>query len=167
MPNCLSCGAGVDEYDSGYYSRNMMCIPCYVQKSSDSTVSCTRCGTRVRREEASRKGGSIYCSYCSSEIERVARVPECPHCREKLQSWQKSFRLANGQTVHAECAKAMQGSGSAAAAFCSFCGKQTDSFRVLPGGRATCPKCDRAGVATSHDRTIMASIMDTVGAMLG
>ncbi len=167
MPNCLNCGAGVDEYDSGYYSRNMMCIPCYVQKTSDSTVSCTRCGTRVRRDEAKRKGGSIYCSYCASELERVARMPDCPLCGEKIQSWQKPFRMANGQLAHTECAKSMQGSASQASAFCSLCGKETDYFRVLPGGRAICAKCDRAGAATSHDKTIMASIMDTVGAMLG
>ena len=166
MPNCLTCGAGVDEYDSGYYSRNMQCIPCYVQKTSESAVSCTKCGTRVRRDEAKREGGSIYCSYCASEIERVEREPICGVCSKRIESWQKPFRLANGQFVHPECAKSMPGI-SHASAFCSFCGKETDYFKILPGNRAICAKCDRQGAAANSGRTIMGSIFDRIGAMIG
>ena len=167
MPNCLTCGAGVDDLDSGYYSRGMLCIPCYVQKSSDTSIYCTKCGTRVRRDEAKREGGSVYCPYCASEIERVAREPVCHLCSKRIESWQKQFRMANGQVVHTECAKSVQSSASAATAFCSVCGRETYYFSVLPGGKAICPKCERHGAAASHDRTIMASIMDKVGAMLG
>jgi len=169
MPNCLTCGAGIDEYDSGYYSRSMLCIPCYASKSSDTSVSCTRCGTRVRREEASRRGGSVYCYYCASELERVERKPACPLCGNKMESWQKSIQMANGQPAHSECAQARQGPRGGAAAFCSSCGRQAGDFRVLPGGRAICRKCDREGAAASRNRnrTVMSSLMDSIGAMLG
>lgn len=52
MPNCLACGAEVDEYDSGYYSRSMQCIPCYVRKTSESMVSVQQ----VRDARADRGG---------------------------------------------------------------------------------------------------------------
>ena len=165
MPNCLTCGAGVDEYDSGYYSRNMQCIPCYVRKTSESMVSCSRCGTRVRTEEAHHEEGMVYCAYCASEIERVEREPACPMCKKKIESWQKAFRLANGQLAHSECVK--ENPGPSVSAFCSLCGTQTAHFRVLPGGRAICAKCDREGAPAAHDRTIMASIFDRIGAMIG
>ena len=155
----------MDEYDSGYYSRNMQCIPCYVRKTSESMVSCGRCGTRVRTEEARRKGGDVLCNYCASEIERVEREPTCPLCTKKIESWQQTLRLANSQLAHEKCAQEKQ--GPAVVAFCSVCGIQTSHFRILPGGRAVCAKCDREGAPASHGSTIMASIFDRIGAMIG
>jgi len=166
MPNCLTCGAGIDEYDSGYYSRSMLCIPCYSRKSTEvAMASCSRCGTRVRSEEARRKGGAIYCSYCVSELERVERMPVCGMCSKKIESWQKTFRMANGQLVHSECASAAP--GRMANAFCSICGKQVDYFRILPGGKAICPKCDRESKESVSKKAIVASLIDKIGAMIG
>ena len=101
MPFCLSCGAGIDDYDSAYYARNMLCIPCYVRKASEiAMVNCTRCGIRVRQEEAKRRGSGMYCNYCASELERQERTPICPLCKKAIESWQKSTRTPDGHIVH-------------------------------------------------------------------
>lgn len=166
MANCLTCGAGIDEYDSAYYSRSMLCIPCYSGKSTEvSMASCSRCGTRLRSEEARRKGGTIYCHYCLSELERVERMPVCHLCSKKIEPWRKTFRMADGRLVHSECASAAPARN--AGAYCSNCGKRVDYFRILPGGKAICPKCDREKRETGARKAIVASLMDKIGAMLG
>ena len=94
----------IDEYDSGYYARNMLCIPCYGRKSSEAeSISCSRCGTRVRRYEAKELEGRQLCNYCYSEISRVEHLPACAVCREKIEPWQKSERLPDGKVVHSAC----------------------------------------------------------------
>lgn len=166
MPNCLTCGAGIDEYDSGYYSRSMLCIPCYSRKSTEiSMVSCSKCGTRMRADEARRKNGALCCAYCISEIERVERMPSCQACSKKIESWQSTVRMANGQLVHSECAQPKK--YPEISAICSVCGKKVDFFKVLPGGKAICSKCDRSGATASHESTIVSGLLDKIGAMIG
>jgi late competence protein required for DNA uptake (superfamily II DNA/RNA helicase) len=176
MPYCLTCGAGVDEFDSAYYARNMLCIPCYVRKSSEiAMASCSRCGTRVRQEEARRKGGMLYCGYCFSELERLERIPVCPLCSKKMEDYQRTLRLSNGKKAHLDCATAPS---ARVRVFCSTCGKETDYFRVSPAGIIYCIKCDKAGAAgtpgaaekgvqTTHDHPFLESLVGRIGAMLG
>jgi len=177
MPYCLTCGAEVDESDSAYYPRNMLCIPCYVRKSSEITMaSCSRCGTRVRQEEARRKGGGLYCGYCASELERIERIPICSLCNKKMESWHKTIRLSNGKIVHQECAASPK---YRVKVFCTICGRETDYFRISPAGFPYCNRCDKSpGAATasgdtgvmvtvSHDHPLLESLVGKIGAMLG
>lgn len=104
MPFCLACGSGIDEYDSGYYARNMMCIPCYGRKMSEvPMISCSRCGVRIKQQESKERGGNRYCYYCASEKEREARMPVCPICKSRIEEWQKSITAPDGKAVHASC----------------------------------------------------------------
>lgn len=176
MPYCLSCGAEIDEYDSGYYSRNMLCIPCYDRKAQAADmVSCSRCGTRVPRDSAESKKGSLYCSYCYSELERLDRIPICSLCNKNLESYQKSLRLSNGKTVHLACATAPN---ARVKVFCAICGKETDYFRVSPAGLPYCSRCDKSGAAStpasaasgvsvSHDHPLLESLVGRIGSMIG
>ena len=176
MPYCLTCGSEVDEFDSAYYARSMLCIPCYVRKSSEAAmVSCSRCGTRVRQDEARRKGGSQYCSYCFNELERLERIPVCSLCSKKMESWQKTIKLSNGKTVHGSCATAPS---SRVRVFCSICGKETDYFRISPAGIIYCNHCDKSGApgtpsaasggaSSSHDHPFLESLVGRIGAMIG
>ncbi|MEM4348592.1 MAG: hypothetical protein QXN37_03415 [Candidatus Anstonellaceae archaeon] len=138
MPHCLICGAVVDEYDSAYYPRGMLCIPCYVRKSAESSAFCAKCGTRLRVEEAKRKGGLLLCNFCEGELERRERLPICRICGQKIESFQKQLRLADGLFAHLDCALK-----SKSQVFCSFCNAKTDKFKVLPNGLAICATCSK------------------------
>jgi len=163
---CLTCGAEVEEYDSGYYARSMLCIPCYERKEEQlEMVACARCGTRVRREEARLRKGERFCSYCASEIDRSER-PLCPVCRKTIESWQKSVRLANNNVVHEECALERR-EGKRSVAFCSFCGQETDFYKSLPDGKAICAKCDSHGAQYSRNETLLSRLVDRIGSMIG
>ena len=104
MAFCLSCGTGIDEYDSGYYARNMLCIPCYNQKISEVPMaSCSRCGMRVKRSEARERHSDYHCAYCFSEEERQAAIPKCPICDKQVESWQESAKSSKGSLAHLSC----------------------------------------------------------------
>lgn len=106
MPYCQTCGSMIDEYDSGYYARNMLCIPCYSRKASEvEYVSCARCGTRIRRYEAREGGGRRLCNYCYNEVSRVEKLPTCAVCKKKIEAWQKTERLSETKIAHADCVR--------------------------------------------------------------
>ena len=177
MQYCLVCGTEVDEYDSAYYSRSMLCIPCWTRKSSEvAMASCSRCGTRMRQDEIKHKGGAQYCTYCFNELERLERIPICPLCSKKMESYQKTLKLSNGKMVHEACATAPN---ARVKVFCSICGRETDYFRVSPAGIIYCSRCDKSGaagtplaaatsgVSVSHDHPLLESLVGRIGAMIG
>lgn len=167
MPNCLTCGAGIDEYDSAYYARNMLCIPCYTRKASEiPMVSCSKCGIRVKAEEARQRRGMPYCSYCYSELERTDRLPECSICLKLIESWQKQIRLSGGKIAHADCAQ--KAHDRKLLAKCSACGRESPFFKVLPDGKILCPRCDREGAGSQKKAyPIIVRLVDRIGAMIG
>jgi hypothetical protein len=141
MPNCLSCGAFIDEFDSAYYSRNMTCISCYSTKAAeDRNIPCSRCGTGIRRSESRERHGEIHCAYCFSEEERQARIPTCPICSTRVEEWQASLRAPDGKIIHTSCRDNWN----------------AQAMRVHSGRAAK----DGAG-------TILGMMMRRVGAMLG
>lgn len=104
MPYCLTCGSMVDEYDSAYYARNMLCIPCYSRKASEvPMISCGRCGVRIKAAESRERQGGRYCFYCHGELERISKIPACPLCGMKIESYEKSERAPDGRLCHLEC----------------------------------------------------------------
>ncbi|MCX6772384.1 MAG: hypothetical protein NTV88_01275 [Candidatus Micrarchaeota archaeon] len=177
MPYCLVCGTDVDELDSAYYSRSMLCIPCWTRKSSEVAMAgCSRCGTRMRQDEVRRKNGNIYCSYCFNELERIERIPVCTLCKKNMETWHKTLRLSNGKNVHQECAVSPK---YRVKVFCSICGTETDYFKLSPAGFPYCHKCDKSpGAASasgdtgvtvtfSHEHPLLESLVGKIGAMLG
>ncbi|MCX8174673.1 MAG: hypothetical protein N3E51_00505 [Candidatus Micrarchaeota archaeon] len=153
----------VDEFDSAYYPRNMLCIPCWTRKSSEvHMVGCSRCGTRLRAEEAKHKAGRLLCNYCFTELERIERLPICPLCKKPLQPYEKQIRLSSGLLAHSACALSKKGE---AKVFCSSCGQETEHFRIF-GGFPLCAKCERQQKPATQG-SLLASLLDRVGAMLG
>lgn len=143
MSNCLVCGIGIDEFDSAYYSRSMLCIPCYTRKASEIPMAgCQRCGVRVRQDEIRQRRGSYYCNYCLSEIERIDRLPECYLCAKKIREHEKSIKTSGMRPVHASCAE-KYASERSVTAICSACLKETKFYKVMPDGRALCLSCGR------------------------
>ncbi|MEM4633579.1 MAG: hypothetical protein QW275_00305 [Candidatus Anstonellaceae archaeon] len=159
MTYCLTCGAQIDEYDSAYYARSMLCIPCYIKKSAEGAyVLCSKCALRVKQEEARQRRGRLYCSYCFSELERVDQLPSCYICTKKIENHQKSLKLSNGQYVHSECAKRNQ--NIPLSTYCSVCGKETSHFKILPNSKAICPRCNRSNMGSaSKSATSLPSIL--------
>jgi hypothetical protein len=106
MQFCQACGSEIPEYDSGYYARNMMCIPCYVRKNSEvPLVTCARCGVRINKIESKERKGQLYCNYCFSELERLEHLPTCSICNKKIEPSEKSMKSAAGLIAHADCVR--------------------------------------------------------------
>lgn len=164
MSYCLTCGSMIDEWDSAYYARTMLCIPCYDRKSYvQRTVSCAKCGMGVRQDEGRRKSGGVYCNYCASELERLERIPKCPVCRLPVESWQKSVKTPKGETVHASCEQSAAGH----ATVCNICGrKKNERMRLTAFGKPICALCLEERRKDSQ-RATLASFVDRIGAMIG
>jgi len=163
MECCLACGAGIDEYDSGYYARNMTCISCYVRKSSEAPMTnCSKCGLRIKQEEARSRRGGFYCGYCFSELERTERLPKCGFCTRIIEYYQESLKLSDGSQVHSSCAQTARESHLIAR--CAACGKETDHFKLVPPGKAICASCDRQGAA--RGAPILASLVSRIASMI-
>ena len=162
LPNCLGCGAGIDEYDSGYYSRSMLCIPCYTLKASAiAMASCARCGVRIRQDEARSRRGSYYCNYCLSELDRIDREPTCPICARKIESYERAVKLAEGKTAHVACAEEKI-KAHALSAVCYSCLRETSFFKILPNHRILCLDCARkaeSGLASQPSKAQGASLV--------
>lgn len=178
MPSCLSCGSEVGEYDSGYYSRSMLCIPCYSAKASEiQMVSCAKCGMRIRKDEARYRSSGACCSYCFSELERAERLPKCEACEKRIESWQQPLKSVEGRIYHADCAQRMK--DKRLMAYCAYCNQPTDHFRLVDGGHVMCSRCSaksaktqawRKGDSVSSsgmNRSIFSSFVDRIGRMIG
>ncbi len=169
MPYCLGCGSMIDEYDSGYYARNMFCIPCYNRKSIENTkVPCARCGVQVRQDEAKRRSDGVYCIHCYFELERlekIAKTVTCPICKKPIESWQKSMKSPSGAVLHVECAEKTQWKGVAAR--CIRCGKQTGVYKVTADGLVVCYACATKKSEATADQPLLSRMVDKIGSMIG
>lgn len=164
MPYCLACGAGIDEFDSAYYARNMVCIPCYTRKASEIPMTgCARCGVRIKQEEARRRSGGMYCNYCNSELDRIARAQVCPFCGKKIEEWQKSLLSPSGKKMHTACAEAQQRRQTPAR--CIRCGREVRFYKVGPDALVVCLDCEQR--SQSGSGTVLSAMMNRIGAMLG
>jgi len=130
----------IDEYDSAYYARNMLCIPCYSRKASETMATCSKCGIRIRSEETRRHRGAMCCNYCASELERDEKKPTCPVCGRKIEQWQKTLSGHDGRQYHEYCSSGMPRGRQAMV--CAVCGKKADRFRLYPGKGPVCSGCD-------------------------
>ena len=169
MPYCLGCGSMIDEYDSGYYARNMFCIPCYNRKAVEATkVPCVRCGVLTRQDEARRGNAGVYCRHCYFEMERlegIAKIQACPLCKKPVESWQKSMKSPSGAVLHIECAGESQRKGNAAR--CIRCGRETDVYKVTNDGLVVCFACAKRGAEATPDSPLISRIVNRIGSMMG
>ena len=166
MPYCVLCGTMIDELDSAYYSRNMLCIPCWTRKTTEIPMTnCSKCGVRIRESEARRRPTGKYCNYCFNELERLERQVLCPLCKKPVESWQKSMKTPSGQVLHVECAEASQRRGNAAR--CIRCGRQTDLYKVTTDGIIVCYACAKKDSQATADRTLLGRMVDRIGSMIG
>src|SRR3989338_485277 len=140
MVYCLNCGVSIDEYDSGYYARNMNCIPCYNRKQSESVSRpCSRCGRSIRVDESRSNKGYSYCSYCFSEIQRLEKAIYCAFCKKQIKEWEEKFRLPDGKYCCKKCHESS--AGKMAPKICSIC-KRTAQLRFIDErGNALCMQC--------------------------
>ncbi|MCX8194561.1 MAG: hypothetical protein N3G22_00420 [Candidatus Micrarchaeota archaeon] len=164
MQHCLSCGATIDEFDSAYYARTMLCIPCWTRKASELAKSpCPRCGVLVRKEEARLREGRYYCGHCFFELERLEKIPQkplCTLCRNAIEDWQGSIRSPAGQFFHKSCLEDIKKGRHAAR--CIRCGRQTDIYSVSPDGLITCFECAKKGEGTQKAASLLVSIFNRV-----
>lgn len=165
----MSCGIGVDEFDSAYYSRSMLCVPCYTLKASAiAMTSCARCGVRIRQDEARQRRGSYYCNYCLSELNRIDSEPTCSLCARKIDSYERAVKLAEGRVTHVVCAEEKI-RGHTLSAVCYSCLRETSFFKILPNNRILCLDCARkaeSGLplqsAKPHDASLVSGLMGRI-----
>ncbi len=104
MPYCVGCGTQIEEWDSGYYARQMMCISCYNRKQDRMFKKmCVNCGNVARPEQGGEINGHFYCSDCyRSETKAIAKRT-CHVCKRVLDPWEKRVVSPDGKTVCEKC----------------------------------------------------------------
>jgi formylmethanofuran dehydrogenase subunit E len=157
MPYCISCGANIDEYDSAYYARNLLCIPCYNKKISDAAyTTCSRCGIRFRADSAIYKSGKILCSSCANEIERAAYLPVCSLCNQKISYGQQKVHLTLGY-AHVACVKKFRPEE-----FCFVCHTKTTHYEIV-NEKIICKGCFSKGKGDFKEKSILSFLLDKLG----
>jgi len=140
MSYCLSCGKLIEDWDGGYYTRNMLCIPCYQAEMADSIKKqCFSCGRRIRPEEGGSNGGRFFCESClAAEKSRIEKIT-CAGCKRVLEPWEGRHATPDGKLLCDNCYTA--GMGRLGGKMCYRCGKVTDIKFVSSDGKNFCPKC--------------------------
>ena len=142
---CMKCGAMVDEWDSGYYARGMLCINCYNTKAADSLkAQCSYCGRRTMPSDGKEITGKFFCSNCYGEEEKRILKATCHVCGKMLESWEPRHTAPDGSVVCENCYK--KGMGRLGIRTCHKCGDNASQKFIDEEGRAFCLKC--AGEAT-------------------
>ncbi len=140
MVYCLNCGKIIDEWDSGYYARQMLCIPCWDRKEVEGRKRpCGRCGVRTSPDSGSSFRGGFYCRACVRELEREREARTCHVCRRFVENWEKIFQSPDGKPVCERCHKS--GLGKMGAKTCSRCGRAVEKAAAVEGERIYCESC--------------------------
>lgn len=141
MPDtfCLSCGTAIQEWDAGYYARQMLCIPCYQRKQQElSKKPCQKCFVRVREGELKFFRDKYLCPYCHREMQQQAHEKECAFCKKWIEDWEHKFRLPDGHFICEKCHA--KGAGKLGLT-CSKCAAAPKYPYFSPDGKVFCESC--------------------------
>jgi hypothetical protein len=141
MVYCLKCGTLIEEdWDSGYYAREMLCIPCYDRKQIEGMKKpCRRCGVRASEESGGSVRGSFYCGGCKRELEREIELRTCFVCKRFIESYESLHQSPDGKPMCEKCFQSR--GGKAGAKVCSKCGKAAQKIAIIEENRALCERC--------------------------
>jgi len=121
---CVRCGKEIESWDGGYYTRGMLCIPCFSTKQGEERLQpCRGCGRRIRPEVGKTLRGQLFCEDCfAKEKERIAKST-CVMCGKELEAWEPRRISPDGKVICESCFG--KGMGRLGVKNCARCGKQT------------------------------------------
>jgi len=141
---CIKCGAGMESWDTNYYSRGMMCPSCYsdsARRTADKTAICTRCGIRFNPKDANLKLGTTLCQKCYEEEVSYKKEHFCVTCGKKIEG--ARFERPDGFSLCLRCMQDQSPSAGKKSAMrvCDACGRQTLIWMVTKEGQRLCAEC--------------------------
>lgn len=149
MDYCTSCGTEIEDWDTGYYARNLLCIGCYDRKKiSDAMRPCERCGIHSMPEQLTEFRKQHVCQNCLSEAKREAARKECAYCHHWIEDWETKFEIPDGHFICQKCHDTSVGKG--AGEVCSKCGKAPKFPFFAPDGNTYCENCV-PGIRMTHE----------------
>ncbi len=139
MTYCLTCGKMIEEYDSGYYARNMLCIPCYETKRIDSgKVQCLRCMRSLFPSEMKSLEGHGYCPDCHRRLALEIESRRCNICRRVLGDWENRLKTPDNKVVCKKCHDEKM--GKLGTKQCALCGRNA-KIKMIVNDKFFCMDC--------------------------
>lgn len=130
----------IEDWDSGYYARQMLCIPCWSARQADARKTpCRRCGMRVSEESGGSIRGAFYCGSCKREVEREIQTRTCFVCKKFIESWENVHQSPDGKPICDKCFGTK--SGRSGAKICIRCGKALQKLVLRVGEPELCENC--------------------------
>lgn len=160
---CLTCGTIVPEWDSAYYARSMLCIPCWQNKQREaSTQPCGRCAVRTKKDELAFFREKYLCPYCLREAKQEVHDKECASCKKWIENWEKKFQMPDGRFICHSCHEKSKGKFGMR---CEKCGKMPKYPFSSPDGKVLCEIC-AIKVHKGQQAPLFARAVSKVAAML-
>ena len=139
MAYCIRCSKLINEYDSGYYARAMLCITCYEDKMIErQKVQCMRCMRFFFPQEIKPLGGHDYCAECNRMLMAEIEKRRCHACKRVLEEWEDRVKAPDGWIVCKKCHDSM--AGKFGAKQCAMCGRMA-KVKMVVGDRFICMDC--------------------------
>lgn len=174
MEQCVQCGYQIEDWDSGYYARGMLCLTCYQRKvESDALKPCRRCGLRVRPDLLREFRGQNICPNCVPEAQAEVERHECVLCRRWIKDWEARHHLPDGRLVCGPCHDA-SGKGGERIRSRVGEGAKPGTAGAAPAGRDPRRKIVTyyrpgapVGEPVSLSRPLFSDVVDRLGRYLG
>ncbi|OIO21372.1 hypothetical protein AUJ17_03545 [Candidatus Micrarchaeota archaeon CG1_02_47_40] len=94
----------IEEWDTGYYARNQLCIPCFgTYRDAFRKVRCGFCGLEIMPENSRKIKDKTACRNCYSDQKRDIEKNTCLGCKKYINSWEKKYSLLNEGVLCEKC----------------------------------------------------------------
>ncbi len=104
MQNCTRCGATIEDWDSSYYARGLLCQPCYDSiHAHDNKELCNGCYSYVEKNKDHCVLGKFYCGRCYQTQKEIMKGKICKDCGRLLPDNEKRMFQDDGSIVCASC----------------------------------------------------------------
>ncbi len=161
MTYCQKCGRLTEEWDTGYYARDLMCITCYkTYTESFRKVRCTFCAVPVPPENIKYITGQAACKNCYDDQKRRIENSSCRSCKKHINAWEKRHPLPRGGFVCDDCYKS--NAAKMAARECARCFSPLGADRKILSHEIICGSCYSKKTAVPSLKNKFSSILNAL-----
>ncbi|HQT44991.1 MAG TPA: hypothetical protein PLO51_03375 [Candidatus Micrarchaeota archaeon] len=104
MQYCTRCGADIEEWDSAFYVRGLVCQPCYdSMHAHDNKELCNGCYSYAEKNKDQYILGKFYCDRCYQAQKEIMKGKICKDCGRLLPDNEKRMFQDDGSIVCTDC----------------------------------------------------------------